>query len=161
MMNPRDHDLIRRRVLTCRDAELPEAERRELLAHVEGCPDCRAASRRWEVLAGAFFRVAQPPPSEPFVRRVMARVEAERRDSLSAWEGAWRWLVPALGVGIAALILVVTTPWRESPVSTDTLLLASSAGNGAFDVMMQQETTAGEVLGLALEQPREQPKEQP
>jgi anti-sigma factor RsiW len=161
--NPQNHEQIRHRLFAHADGELPEAERGAIQAHLEGCPDCRSALRRWETLTEAFFRVPAPPSSGAFVRRVMARIDAERRERLAGWapwEGAWRWLVPALGAGIAALVLVVTMPWRESPVSTETLLLASSARNGAFDAMMQQEPNAEEMLGLVLEQPREQSKEQ-
>lgn len=151
-MNPCDHEHMRQRLFACEEGELPEAERREVMDHLESCPDCRAAARRWTTLAGAFFRTPAPP-SEHFVRRVMARIEAERR-SLSIWEGAWRWLVPALGVGVAALALVVTTPRGESPLSTEALLLAGSTGSGAFEQLMGRETPdAEEVLNLALERP--------
>ncbi len=156
--DPRNHDQTRQRVFAYHDGELPEAERPDVLAHLEGCPDCRAASRRWATLAGAFFRTPALPPSpsssDVFVRRVLARVEAERKENLSMWEGAWRWLVPALGVGIAALALVVTTPRGGSTVSTEALLLASRADNGAFEQMLRQEAPdTEEMLGLAMERP--------
>jgi len=157
--NPYNHEQIRQHLFAYTDGELPEAERRALQAHLEGCPDCRAAAARWATLAGVFFRPPQPPPtsSDAFVRRVMARVDAERRERLAgwaAWEGAWRWLVPALGVGVAALALVVTTPRGDSPLSTEALLLASSAGTGELNEMIQQEAPDTDaVLGLTLEQP--------
>jgi predicted anti-sigma-YlaC factor YlaD len=160
-----NHEQIRQRVFASLDGELPEAEIRTIQTHLEGCSDCRAAAARWATLARVFFRPLTPPPSSSdfFVRRVMARVEAERREHLSVWEGAWRWLVPALGVGVAALALVVTTPRDQSslsPVSIDELLLASRTDNGAFNEMMQQDIPDTEaVLGLALEQSYEQPKE--
>jgi anti-sigma factor RsiW len=159
-----NHEQIRQRVYAYTDGELPEAEYRAIQTHLEGCPDCRAAAARWATLAVAFFQPPAPPPSSSdlFVRRVMARVEAERRESLSVWEGAWRWLVPALGVGVAALALVVTTPRDDfsSPVSIDALLLASRVDNGMFNEMMQKDAPDTEtVLGLALEQPHEQPME--
>lgn len=158
--NPQNHDHIRQRVFAYDDGELPEAERPAVLAHLEGCSDCRTASRRWATLAGALLRTPPPTPSDAFVRRVMARVEVERRERLSVWavwEGAWRWLVPALGVGVAALALVVTTPRSDASVSTDALLLAGSTGSGAFEAMMQQDNPdTEEVLGLAMERPVEE-----
>jgi anti-sigma factor RsiW len=157
-----NHEQIRQRIFAYLDGELSEAEYRTIQTHLEGCPDCRAATARWATLARTFFRPLTPPPSSSdlFVRRVMAKVEAERSERLSVWEGAWRWLVPALGVGVAALALVVTTPRDKSspPVSIDALLLASRADNGAFNEMMQQDSPDTEtVLSLALEQPNEQP----
>jgi anti-sigma factor RsiW len=150
MTDSQKHEQIKTNLFALYDGELPETERREAAAHLEGCPACRGEYQRWSAAAALFFRPSQPQASEAFVRRVMARVEAEARPGLLSGLFAWRWLAPAVGAGLAALALTVLVPADESPISTETLLLASAVENGE---VVQESPSADEMLGFTLEQP--------
>jgi anti-sigma factor RsiW len=147
------HEQTKNKLFAFYDGELPVAERREVAAHLEICPACREEHRRWSAAAALFFRPSQPQASEAFVRRVMARVEAEAHPSPFSGLFAWRWLAPAVGAGLAALALTVLVPRDDSPISTETLLLASAVENGG---VAQELPSADEMLGFTLEQPTEQ-----
>ncbi len=126
---PMDHDRLKDRLWLLYDGELGEPERREVLAHLESCPECRETSARWGRIAGALLPPPQVQPSEQFVQRVMARVEEAQTEPV--WIGAWRlrWLMPALGAGLAATLLVFNlTSSPDAPLSTDGLLLADATG---------------------------------
>lgn len=60
---------------------------------------------RWEKIGDALFRLPTPPPSERFVRTVMARIQQEDR-SIS-WLGLWK--IPAMGVALAGVLFAVVT----------------------------------------------------
>jgi len=150
MADSHQHEHIKAKLFALYDGELREGERQELLAHMEACPDCRAADKRWRAIAGAFFRPPQLSPSDAFVRRVMARLEAEEQPGEElTWAAAVRWLVPALGAGLAVLALTVLVPRDEAPISTESLLLAQ-AENGE---VMQESPGDDDMLGFTMEQP--------
>lgn len=86
--------------------------------------DAKQAHGRWKRLTAAFFKPSKPPTAfetEAFVSRVMGRLEAERAHQ-AWWTG--RWLVPALGVGLAAALLVVSRTASDSTLPLDAQLLA-------------------------------------
>ncbi len=66
------------------DEELPEAERRLLLAHLESCPSCAAAWHELKILERSHARLDSrllKPPADYFTRlpaRIMARLESEK-----------------------------------------------------------------------------------
>lgn len=66
------------------DEELPEAERRLLLAHLETCPNCAAAWHELKILERSHARLDSrllKPPADYFTRlpeRIMARLESEK-----------------------------------------------------------------------------------
>ena len=85
------------------DGELPEAERREVQAHVESCPPCRTRLSELAVLdASARGLEVQAPEGyfEALPGRVRLRLRGPRRASLPAWGWA----------AAAALLLAVVTP---------------------------------------------------
>jgi hypothetical protein len=88
----------------------------------------------------------------------MARLEAEEAAREPApWVTAMRWLAPAVGAGLAALVLTVLVPADESPISTDALLLANAADTGAVErLFVHDAPSADEMLGFTLDQPMEQ-----
>lgn len=88
-----------------------------------GFEQARQEHARWKRLAAAFFRPAPPPTpvqTEAFVARVMGRVRAEA--ARAPWWMA-RWLVPALSLGLAMLLLVFSQAPSASALPLDTQLL--------------------------------------
>lgn len=80
----------------------------------------------WERLAKVFF--ARPPApgpvaTEAFVARVMSRLPREAPGWLARLTG--RWLVPALGLGLAALAFSFGSYARESVSDPAAALLSS------------------------------------
>ena len=69
-----------------------------------------AEEERWKRIAAG---LAGPSvaPSEAFVARVLARIEAEEAPASG---GRWPWLVPALAFAAAALILALPGPSRSA-----------------------------------------------
>ena len=114
---------------------------------MDQCATCRQAVDAWRRTAHALFPTPEPQPTEAFVQRVMAAVEPRpatpwviRLPDLS------RWLVPALGVGLAMAALVMLQPSRSEAFSTEALLLADGGpGDGV-------SARAEDVLELALEE---------
>lgn len=151
---PVDHDRLKDRLWLLYDGELGEPERREVMAHLEACSECRETSARWGRIAGALLAPPHVQPSEQFVRRVMARVAEAQAEPL--WLGAWRlrWLMPALGAGLAAATLLVfnLAAWPDLPVSTDGLLLADATGAQANGRLSNGEAQEDDLTVLLLEE---------
>lgn len=106
-----DHDRAQEKLDEWLDGELADDESAELSRHLDACPQCRAQAALRRRLGEALF--VAPAPEDPrateaFVRRVMSRVEDSRAPSWSAWLG--RALTPALGLGLAALLLSIVLP---------------------------------------------------
>lgn len=61
----------------CLDGPLSPEERRELDAHLEQCPACRAAARELEEVEGALVQLGECDPPPQLVSGVMERVRAD------------------------------------------------------------------------------------
>ena len=59
------------------DGPLSPEEQRELDAHLEQCPACRAAARELEELEGALVQLGECDPQPQLVSGVMERVRAD------------------------------------------------------------------------------------
>lgn len=123
-----NHDRIVELLSEYRDGALPPAERELVAAHLPACESCARALADWDRLAAAFFaRPAAPTPvaTEAFVARVMARLPDEA-PGIWAWLTG-RWLTPALGLGLVALIASFLPYLRESSAGPGEELLASAS----------------------------------
>ncbi len=146
-----DHKTMKEKLFTLVDGEWDSAARKEVEAHLSGCPECRQFTEQWARTAGVFFKVPKPEPSEFFVRQVMARIDAlttpkpvvALRSNLHL-----RWLIPV--AGLAFLFLVILRP-APPAVSMDTLLL-QDASNGSSWVFSNNAPTADETLQLVMEE---------
>lgn len=93
------------------DGELTDAAAANLSRHLDACAACKREAAARRRLGEALF--APLPPEDPrasaaFARRVMARIEA---DSVPVWQRLFgRALTPALGLGLAALLLSIVAP---------------------------------------------------
>jgi anti-sigma factor RsiW len=99
-----EHNQIQEQLADFEEGQLPDAQMRLVLHHLEGCPECREALRQWQQARQSVADCVTPEPSDSFVQRVMARVETLPAGS------AFRipeWLYPELGVAAAATLLFV------------------------------------------------------
>lgn len=166
------HGLLKEKLFALYDGELPEGERQEVLVHLDDCPECRQVYKRWEKIAKTFFRPPMPQTSEAFVQRVMERVETltepERVRRRVRWSARWIrwqitsrvrwrpiavwWLVPALGLAAAALLLFISLQGQETLISTEDLLLADGHERSPSQWILVGETPqADDLLGIIIE----------
>lgn len=133
------HDQIRDALIMLDDPELPETERRGLLAHLRECGECATLVRQWRSVRGAMDS-SVPEASEAFVEAVMGRVPAAVARPVPA-PARWRipaWIMPLLGVAFAAALLLPLLLPREPgstdpALSTETLLLARAPEGSAWE----------------------------
>jgi hypothetical protein len=79
---------------------------------------------RWRVVADRVFEGLEPPPSEEFVRGVMARVEDAE---IGVWErvwnavfpGAWRWMLAGGAVALLAVSIGIGRRASSLPTAVD------------------------------------------
>ena len=96
-----------------------------------------------ERIPRVFFRAPAPPTAfetEAFTLRVMARIEESRSPALG-WGLEWftgRWTVPALGLGIATMLLSIFYSGPSSPVDLEDSLSPDNAA-GAWVVPIVDE----------------------
>lgn len=90
------------------DGALQAAERQRVLAHVEGCPGCRAERDRLANALAALGRLPPPPePSPGFEQRFHARLARERAAPRSILPRlSWRILAPLVAAGAAAAVMI-------------------------------------------------------
>ena len=146
------HDEIKSRLSEFLDGELPEGERRELSSHVARCSDCRGAAQDFRGVGRALFQPLPLSDSERFVRSVMSRLPEEAPAARAGF--AWNfWWVPSLSLGFAALLAILALR-RESPIGTETLLLADSGGSSPAEwAVVSSGGKADDLLRMSLEEP--------
>ncbi len=150
-----NHQHLEEKLFALYDGELSDSESREVREHMEVCLECRESYTRWKRLASVFFRVPQIHPSEPFVWKVMARIEALEKPC-GHRHRVWvlRRLVPALGVGLMIGLFVWALPSRGLEVSTEALLLANGRDGLAPEWIFQKEgPKAEDLLAFVLGEP--------
>lgn len=161
-----DHEEIRERLFELYDGELRPEERALLEAHLKACPDCCRAHESWGRIAGALFAAPEPPISEAFVGKVMARLDAGAASAglaagpglgrgPLAWLGSYRpWSAPAYGLGLAAALLAISLARRAEPVLPEDLLLAGAREDAAVEWLLRAAGPGPEEwLGSVLEEP--------
>lgn len=140
------HEDIVEKLSEFRDGALGASERDAVARHLAGCADCSAFLADLERLSKALLRRPPAPnafQTEAFVARVMGRLPAPA-DPL-AWLTA-KWLVPALGVGFAALALSFRPYSGRATVDTTSSLLLGGAPAAAASA-----TPVADALGLGAE----------
>ncbi|MDZ7267449.1 MAG: zf-HC2 domain-containing protein [candidate division KSB1 bacterium] len=119
------------------DEELPEAERRLLLAHLESCENCAAAWHEFKLIERSHTRLDSrllQPPADYFTRlpgRIMARLESEKMAApailelsprktrmlwLQKFSGRARYAIALAAAGAAIFLLVRSR--GDAPVTT-------------------------------------------
>ncbi len=144
-----EHDLVIGKLSEYRDGTLDAGESAAIARHLTECADCSAVLSDWERLSKVFFRRPAAPnafQAEAFAARVMARLppEADALSRLSA-----RWLMPALGLSFASLVLSFRPYGGAATMDPASALLLSRADRGTE--VSPALTRTADVLGLELE----------
>ena len=164
--------------------EMPAAERREFLAHVEGCASCSAEVKAMSSTLGHARAALRRPLAQDPPARVRARVLEAAQAALAAkasesakprtarapepegfFARLWKtpWLVPALGAaGVATVVLLVRVIKNpqvipdQKPAVTETLTQPPAEPPGLHQAQPRPETESKPLAGLAPK--RTQPK---
>ena len=100
-----NHESMKELIFALYDGESSPSDREKALAHMRTCVECRQIAQRWETMGKRLFRVPPPPVPETFVQSVMDKIQdQEELQTGETWWPAARWLIPALGFGLAALL---------------------------------------------------------
>ena len=141
-----NHDEYKEKISALLDGELTDAERTDVLAHLETCEACRSYLAELTALHDALGDMEPIDAPEGFAEGVMARLHAE--SAPRAWaarepkkRAAWRrWA--ALAACAAVVVLAVTTlpNMRMGGASGATADSAASGSVSATESMMVQST---------------------
>jgi len=111
------------------DERASATERRDVEAHLAGCPACRTRVDQFRGIANLLGEVPAIEPSFGFDARMWQRVAAEPQRA--SW---FAWLVPQARLALSAAMLVALTVWMvklpanrpQVPVPTPAAVTASS-----------------------------------
>ena len=160
--------------------EMPAAERREFLAHVEGCASCSAEVKAMSSTLGHARAALRGPLAQDPPARVRARVLEAAQAVLAAkasdsakprtarapepegfFARLWKkpWLVPALGAaGVATVVLLVRVIKNpqvipdQKPAVTEALTQPPAEPLGLHQAQPRPETESKPLAGLAPKQ---------
>ena len=122
------HEIIKEKLLMADDPELSETERREIGAHLQSCSECSSRLAEWRKMQTVFAGARPLSASGPFVDQVMGRLAREtgvREEAAAA--SAWtlpQWLFPALGYGLALLLMIIAIEHQQTSINTGAVLLS-------------------------------------
>ena len=111
---------------------LPAEQRREAVAHLGECPECRREVEELTLLAHAFARVPEPvPPPAGLKERVLERLEREQRGGRTTgerrthtpalrrgWHGGWLAAAAAVIVALAGALFLTSIQQRRTAALT-------------------------------------------
>ncbi len=160
-----DHSKISGLLPSFHDGDLAEKDKAAVSLHLEACSDCRGFLEDLEKISSLMRAPSSRPSSgetEIFVRRVMAAIKAGHRAPFLS-RAARRfpsirikeaWLIPALGLGFAALLLSIDAPPSVANFPADELILVGGGNRdlGALTGLtpsLTQDDSAGALLGAA------------
>lgn len=150
-----NHERLKDQLLMLYDGELSGTQARETVDHLAACPECRKTYAQWNRVAGVFFKTPQVRPSPLFVRNLMSRIESLEIPARKIRPPLLRWIVPPMGMGLAAVLLTWNFQLVQTPqVSIEDLLLTNGREVQSSEWIFGEDTPkAQEVLALALEEP--------
>ncbi len=145
-----DHEKLKDKLFALYDGELTGPGREEIERHLADCRECRQIYAQWQRTAKVLFRPSDIVPSEGFVRRVMARIEAlEQPQAAPSWRANLRWFAPALG---AAALLLFAMGSMQQTVSVEALLLEDGRDNISTEVVLACEPpTTDQIFDFIME----------
>ncbi len=112
------------------DNELPPERKVELIAHLDGCAECRESYHRWGKIAQTFFPVqekATPAQTNIFTRQLMLKFRnLEKPVALHQRLPLWNWVAPALSLSFAALLVFAILGHSDYSPPLDALLLVDA-----------------------------------
>jgi len=141
------HDELRDSLWDLFDDALPSDRRKELSDHLEACAECRDSLSRVSRARALFFRA--PPAvtraeSERFVLKLALRLPEPAGALWWRWLNA-PWMVPTLGLGLAAACLSVLLSSPDS-APADTLMLLGSQDRTLAQIVLPQDRSGGDSL---------------
>lgn len=152
-----NHEQLRDALSALHDGELGAEDRKEILAHLERCSDCREAHQRWQRISGTFFRAPQKPSraeTEFFVQKAMERLESEESRTSAGWR-RWvedRLMLPVLGLGLALVLLSILIMRPESVAPPDALLLVDAQYHAVGELVLPPDPSKTGMLMLSSEE---------
>lgn len=144
-----DHHQLREALFALHDGELEDAERKEVLAHLQECEGCRQDYRRWERIEGIFFCIPAKPSAvetEFFVRQMMENLEEQPSVDLAQPGWVARWMIPVLSMGVAALFLSIFRLRPESIAPMDVLFLMDSSSGRIQELVLSPDPSREDPL---------------
>lgn len=119
--------------------ELEGAERVQVEAHLEGCPECRRSLAAYSGLVEALGRSVPPaPPVHWGAYRAELREKLERRTARgsAAWSGIWRPAPALIAAGLLAALIYIGLPGgSRGPLGGDQLVFENAALATRLDVI--------------------------
>jgi len=116
-----NHDELKEKILEIDDPGLSRPDREELLLHISTCGECRSTFEYWKKIRSVFFRTPEPPSSEIFVQKVMAKVRQVEKPGQIGWQWT-RWMIPAVtGFALAGFALFLSYPLQSAHSSLEPL----------------------------------------
>ena len=139
------------------NGELPLRDAQRLTAHLEMCPECRAAledARLSGRLVTVFSEAVDPGPG--FTRRAMAQIDAAERwvrEQRSFWRPieAWSWRL-AFSAALAIALLFAYDLRTASNAPASATQTVSAQQNDVFVVPVSSSSSSGDKVLMAIEQ---------
>jgi anti-sigma factor RsiW len=148
-------------ILESLDRDLAPGPRRDLEAHLQACPDCRALRAEFVALRGDLGRLPMPALRPGFAGRVGARIEALANPAAAAPAVLWRtWCLRAIPVSLFLIGLfvggLVFLPGANAGLSQTEALLLNETNplaetSAFFDETKKPEENTMSILFAAAE----------
>ncbi len=116
-----DHYIIKEKLLSYLDTEIPEQEYMEIMFHAEHCSDCSNTLALWDSARKMLSYLPDAEPPKSLVDNVMKSIKPAEKSKSSVFV---QWLKPTLAFGTACLLLISFINKKENTVTTENLLLS-------------------------------------
>jgi len=130
------------------DGEATPEERLRMEALIAESAECQALLKQWKQQRRALLLLKKTETSDgAFVSRVMNRLEQLKAPETESAElpDFLRWLFPAMGYALSAILVFITLSVKQPSVNADTILL-SELPQETHSVLMAKKTDASQMF---------------